>query len=399
MKFTCLYTIANANSDLIQVSIKYTPQFGSINNNNLKVNKMKLLEKTELAGLELKNRMAMAAMTRSRADIYGVVGDMTVKYYTQRASAGLLFTEAIRISEEATGSPLTPGIFTNEQIEAWKKVTQAVHNKGGTIIAQLWHTGRAGHSIDRNGKLPLAPSALPIRGMQHFTSQGMKSYETPQEMSVEEIKQTVKDFGQAAKNAIEAGFDGVELHAANGYLPSQFLAESSNQRTDEYGGSVPNKVRFVLEVMQELINTVGGNKVGIKISPFHPYGDMILDDPIGTYTYLIEELNKLDFAYVELMKRSPYFPSPSHYPEDDEIELFGKIIEQTVIANAGYDKVSAEVELEKGIAKLVSFGTLFLANPDLPKRFEKHTALNEPDRATMFGGGEEGYIDYPFLNE
>ncbi|MCX2682059.1 alkene reductase [Galbibacter sp. EGI 63066] len=360
---------------------------------------MKLLEKTELAGLKLKNKMAMSAMTRSRADIHGIVGDITVQYYTQRVSAGLIFTEAIRISEEATGSPLTPGIYTNEQIEAWKKVTKSVHDHGGLIIAQLWHTGRVGHSIDRNGKLPLAPSPLPIQGMQHFTSQGMKDYETPQEITLEEIKQTVKDYGQAAKNAIEAGFDGVELHAANGYLPSQFLAESANQRTDEYGGSIPNKARFTVEVMQELINTVGGDKVGVKISPFHPYGDMILDDPAETYTYLIKELNKLDFAYVELMKSSPYFPSPSHYPEDDEIELFGKIIEQTVIANAGYDKDSAGAELEKGIAQMVSFGTLFLANPDLPKRFEKDAALNEPDRATMFGGGEQGYIDYLFLKE
>ncbi len=360
---------------------------------------MKLLEETQLGNLTLKNRMAMSAMTRSRADINGVVGDITVQYYTQRVSAGLIFTEAIRISEEATGSPLTPGIYTNEQIEAWKKVTKSVHDQGGVIIAQLWHTGRVGHSIDRNGKLPLAPSPLAIQGMQHFTSQGIKDYETPQEITITEIKQTVKDYGQAAKNAIKAGFDGVELHAANGYLPSQFLAESANQRTDEYGGSIPNKVRFTAEVMQELINAVGGDKVGVKISPFHPYGNMILDDPAATYTYLIEELNKLDFAYVELMKRSSYFPSPSHYPQEDEIELFGKIIKQTVIANTGYDKTSAEAELEKGIAQMVSFGTLFLANPDLPKRFEKDTTLNEPDKATMFGGGEQGYIDYPFLNE
>jgi len=359
---------------------------------------MKLLEKTQLGNLTLKNKMVMSAMTRSRADINGVVGDMTVLYYTQRVSAGLIFTEAIRISEEATGSPLTPGIYTNEQSEAWKKVTKSVHDHGGLIVAQLWHTGRAGHSIDRNGKLPLAPSPLPIQGMQHFTSQGLKDYETPQEISINEIRQTIKDYGQAAKNAIEAGFDGVELHAANGYLPNQFLAESANQRTDEYGGSIPNKARFVLEVMQELINAVGGDKVGIKISPFHPYGNMVLDNPVGTYTYLIEELNKLDFAYVELMKRSPNFPSPSHYPADDEIELFGSMIQQTVIANAGYNKASAEVELQKEIADLISFGTLFLANPDLPARFEKDALLNEPDRATMFGGGEQGYIDYPFLN-
>ena len=360
---------------------------------------MKLLEKTQLGNLALKNKMAMSAMTRSRAGHNGIVGDLTVQYYTQRVSAGLIFTEAIRISEEATGSPLTPGIYSSNQIDAWKKVTKSIHDHGGLIIAQLWHTGRVGHSIDRNGKLPLAPSALPIQGMQHFTSQGLKDYEIPQEITIDEIRQTIKDYGQAAKNAIHAGFDGVELHAANGYLPSQFLAESANQRTDEYGGSIPNKARFVLEVMQELIRAVGGDRVGIKISPFHPYGDMVLDNPVGTYTYLVEQLNKLNFAYVELMKRNPYFPSPAHYPADDEITLFGKMIQQTVIANAGYDKVSGESELEKGIAGLVSFGTLFLANPDLPKRFEKDAVLNQPDRATMFGGGEQGYIDYPFLND
>jgi N-ethylmaleimide reductase len=359
---------------------------------------MKLLEKATLGDLSLKNSMVMSAMTRSRADLKGVVGDMTVQYYTQRADAGLMLTEAIRISEEATGSPLTPGIYTPEQIIAWKNVTQAVHAHGGLIVAQLWHTGRAGHSIDRNGKLPLAPSARPITGAQHFTSQGPKDYEMPQEITLDEIQQTIRDYGQAAKSAIEAGFDGVELHAANGYLPSQFLAESANQRTDDYGGSIPNKARFVLEVMQELIDVVGGGKVGIKLSPFHPYGDMVLDDPAGTYTYLIEELNKLNFAYVELMRRSPYFPSPAHYPADDEIALFGSRIKQTVIANAGYDKASAEAELEKDIAKLVSFGTLFLANPDLPKRFELDAELNQPDRAIMFGGGAQGYIDYPSLN-
>ena len=360
---------------------------------------MKLLEKTQLGNLTLKNKMVMSAMTRSRADQNGIVGDLTIQYYTQRVSAGLIFTEAIRISEEATGSPLTPGIYSSDQIEAWKKVTKSVHDHGGLIIAQLWHTGRVGHSVDRNGKLPIAPSALPIQGMQHFTSQGLKDYETPQEITIDQIKQTIKDYGQAAKNAMLAGFDGVELHAANGYLPAQFLAESANQRTDEYGSSIPNKVRFILEVMQELISEAGGEKVGIKISPFHPYGNMILDDPAGTYTYLFEELNKLDFAYVELMRRSPYFPSPSHYPADDEIELFGKMIKQTVIANAGYDKTSGEAELEKGIAKLISFGTLFLANPDLPKRFKKDAALNEPDRATMFGGDAQGYIDYPSLDD
>lgn len=360
---------------------------------------MKLLEKTQLGDLSLKNRMVMAAMTRGRADGNGLVGEMTVEYYSQRAGAGLLLTESIRISEEATGSPLTPGIFTNQQIEAWKKVTTAVHDKGGVIIAQLWHTGRIGHSVDRTGKLPFAPSPLPIRGMRHFTSQGMMDYEIPQEMTILDIKQTIKDYGQAAKNAIAAGFDGVQLHAANGYLPSQFLAESANQRTDGYGGSIPNKARFVLEVMQELISAVGSEKVGIKISPFHPYGDIVLDDPAGTYTYLIEELNKLDFAHVELMKRNPNFPSPEHYKAENEIEFFGRKIRHTVIANGGYDKASAEAELENGIAKLISFGTLYIANPDLPERFEKNAVLSKIDRATMFGGGKNGYIDYPRWNE
>ncbi|MGM8361251.1 alkene reductase [Flavobacterium sp. ARAG 55.4] len=359
---------------------------------------MKLFEKTYLGNVSLKNRMVMAAMTRGRTDINGLVGNMTVEYYTQRASAGMLLTESIRISEEATGSPLTPGIFTNQQMDAWKKVTASVHDKGGVIVAQLWHTGRMGHSVDRNGRLPFAPSPLPVRGMQHFTSQGKKDYEIPQEMTIQEIKRTIKDYGQAAKNAIAAGFDGVQLHAANGYLPNQFLAESANQRKDDYGGSIPKNARFVLEVMQELISAVGSEKVGIKLSPFHTYGDMILDDPAATYTYLIEELNKLDFAHVELMRRSSSFPSPEHYTAENEIEFFGRMIRQTLIANSGYDKASAEAELEKGIANLISFGTLYIANPDLPERFEKNAGLSKPDRATMFGGGKQGYTDYPLWN-
>lgn len=360
---------------------------------------MKLLEQATLGTKTLKNKMVMAAMTRSRADVNGVIGDLTVQYYTQRASAGLILTEAINISEQAIGSPLTPGLYTQEQIKAWKKVTKSVHDKGGVIYAQLWHTGRVGHSADKKGGLPVAPSAIAITGMQHFTSQGMKEYETPHALTVDEIKQIIRDFGQAAKNAIEAGFDGVQLHAANGYLPNQFLVESANQRTDEYGGSVENNSRFVLEVMQELINTVGGDKVGIKISPLHPYAGIVHTDPVATFTYLIEELNKLDFAFVELMKKSPMFPLLPHYPKDDEIELFGRQIKNTLVANTGYTKESAETELEKGIADVISFGVSFLANPDLPKRFKLNAELNSPDKTTMFSGSAMGYTDYPFLAE
>ena len=232
---------------------------------------MKLLEPTTLGPYALKNHMVMAAMTRSRADTSGVVGPLTVEYYAQRASAGLIISEAINISPDAIGSPLTPGLYTAEQIAAWKQVTDAVHAKGGLIYAQLWHTGRVSHSVERGGKLPSAPSAVKIEGMQHFTSQGPKDFEVPHAMTVEEIRQTIADYGTAASNAMRAGFDGVELHAANGYLPQQFLSDSTNQRTDEYGGSIASKARFTLEAMRAIIDAVGGDRVGIKISPLHPY--------------------------------------------------------------------------------------------------------------------------------
>ena len=358
---------------------------------------MKLLEPIKLGGYTLKNRMVMSAMTRSRANANGVVGNLTGTYYTQRASAGLIISEGINISEQALGSPFTPGLYTQEQVETWKTVTQSVHDRGGKIYAQLWHTGRLGHSADRNGVLPVAPSAIAITGMQHFTSQGLKDFETPHELTVTEIKQIVEDYAQAAKNAVEAGFDGVELHAANGYLPNQFLADSANQRTDKYGGNIENRSRFILEVIQALINTVGGDKVGIKISPLHPYAGIVHSDPIADFTYLFNELNRMDIAFVELMKRNPMFPALPQYPKDDEIELFGKLSKHTLIANTGYNRDTAEAELQKGIATLVSFGAAFLANPDLPKRFELNAELNQADRNTMFGGNEKGYTDYPFL--
>lgn len=358
---------------------------------------MKLFESVKLGNLTLKNRMAMAPMTRSRANQDGIVGELTTLYYTQRASAGLIISEAINISEQAQGSPFTPGIYTKEQIEAWKKVTKSVHEAGGIIYAQLWHTGRVGHSVDKKGDLPVAPSAIAITGQQHFTSQGPKDYETPRALTITEIGQIIGDYAQAAKNAIEAGFDGVELHAANGYLPHQFLAESANHRTDEYGGSIENNSRFILEVMQAIVQAVGGTKTGIKISPFQPYGSIVTEDPVATFNYLIGELNKMEIAFVELMKRSPMFPLLPGYPETDEVTLFGKLVAHTLIVNTGYDKEAGEADLQSNVADIISYGSLFLANPDLPKRFKSGAALNQPDMATMFGGGEKGYTDYPFL--
>jgi len=357
---------------------------------------MKLLDPIKIGDIMLKNSLAMAPMTRSRAKMDGVVGESTILYYTQRASAGLIISEAINISKQATGSPLTPGIYTQEQIQAWKKVTQAVHEKGGTIYAQLWHTGRVGHSLVKNGALPVAPSAIGIQGQQHFTMEGMKDYETPHALTIEEIQQIVQDYKLAASNAIEAGFDGVELHAAFGYLPNQFLADSSNQRVDQYGGSVVNQNRFVVEVMNAIVDAVGVNKAAIRLSPTSTYNNISHQQPMEQFSLLIEHLNSLPLTYLHLMK-VPFPPDKfPHYPTD-VIAALGKLSKHPVVANCGYTRESGEAELKNGIAKMISYGTLFLANPDLPKRFELNAELNQADRATMYGGKDQGYIDYPFL--
>lgn len=359
---------------------------------------MKLFKAAKIGNLQLKNSMAMAPMTRSRADFNGVVGPSTVLYYKQRSSAGLIISEAINISKQATGSPMTPGIYTDEQIAAWKKVTAAVHQEGGAIFAQLWHTGRVGHSLVKHGELPVAPSPIAIEGQQHFTMEGMKDYETPRELSTEEVKSIVQQYKQAAINAIEAGFDGVELHAAFGYLPNQFLVESSNQRSDAYGGSIENRSRFVVEVMDAMVQALGADKVGIKLSPSIPYNSMIDSDPTALYQHLLSELDKLPLAYVQLM--NAMFPTDKlpQYPRD-VLGVFSPATKHLIMANGGYTRDSGEAELEKGSAALISYGSLFISNPDLPKRFELNAALNEPNRATMYGGQDQGYIDYPFLDE
>ncbi len=358
---------------------------------------MKLLESIKLGQHTLQNRMVMAPMTRSRADFKGLVSASTVLYYTQRASAGLIISEGINISNQALGSPLTPGLHTDAQIQAWKHVTNAVHEKGGVIYAQLWHTGRVGHTLVKNGELPVAPSAIRIEGQQHFTMEGPKEYETPHALTLEEINQIKQDYKQAALNAIEAGFDGVELHAAFGYLPNQFLADSANHRTDNYGGNHENKNRFVLEVMQELVNAIGNDKAAIRLSPTSTYNNITHTNPLEQFTLLIDELNKLPLSYIHLMNVP--FPTDQfpNYPINT-IDTFGKLSKHPVIANCGYTRETGEAEIEKGIAQLISYGSLFLANPDLPKRFELNAELNQPDRATMYGGQDKGYIDYPFLN-
>lgn len=360
---------------------------------------MKILTPITMSNMHLKNRMVMAPMTRSRADETGLVGPLTTLYYQQRASAGLIISEGINISEQAIGLPFTPGIYTANQIESWKNVTAAVHAAGGKIFAQLWHTGRAAHSSNKNGVMSVAPSAIGINIQTVFTEFGRLPFETPHELNTSEVKQVIRDYRQAAANAIEAGFDGVELHAAFGYLPNQFLSESSNTRTDEYGGSIENRSLFTLEVMKNLLEAAGTEKVGIKLSPSSIYHDVFDTYPVELYSYLLRELDKLPLAYIQLMQ--PMYPidDQPQYPLD-VLEAYGNLINKPLIINAGYTRETAEEVIKDKKADLVSFGALFLANPDLPERFRLNAPLNEPDSAKMYGGGDEkGYTDYPFFEQ
>ncbi len=357
---------------------------------------MKLLTSTRLGKLHPRNRVVMAPMTRSRADAAGIVGESTVRYYVQRATAGLIITEATNVSADAVGSPRTPGIWSDAQVEAWKKVTSAVHAEGGTIVMQLWHTGRVGHSDVRGGRLPVAPSAVAILGQKHITPTGPKDYEVPHALTNDEVRATIDDFAHGAKNARTAGFDGVELHGAFGYLPHQFLVDSANQRTDEYGGTVENRARFVLEVMARLVGVWGEGRVGIRLSPTLAYNGMVDSDPLATFSYLIEQLNALPLAYLHLMRATPdavRFPS---WPRDT-IATFGPLFRGALLVNGGFDRDSAEAVVEADHAQGVSFGAPFVSNPDLVHRFAAGAPLAAGDRSTFYGGGEKGYVDYPAL--
>lgn len=357
---------------------------------------MNLLTPTQLGKLNLPNRVVLAPMTRSRADADGIIGDLTVKYYVQRATAGLIITEATNISPEAKGSPMTPGIWSSEQVEAWKKVTSAVHAAGGTIVMQLWHTGRVGHSAVREGLLPVAPSAIGIQGQQAFTPKGPQDYEVPHALTTDEVRATIGDYARAAQNAKTAGFDGVELHGAFGYLPHQFLVDSANQRTDAYGGSIENRARFVLEVMDQLVGVWGAGRVGIRLSPTLAYNGMVDSDPLATFGYLITKLNALPLAYLHLMRAKPDAERFPTWPQDT-LAAFGPLFNGKLLLNGGYDRDSAEAVLSSGTAHAVSFGAPFIANPDLVYRFEVGAPLAASDRNTFYSGGEKGYADYPAL--
>ncbi|MFF9819308.1 alkene reductase [Streptomyces sp. NPDC014006] len=345
-----------------------------------------------LGGRRLASRIVMAPMTRSRA--YGPGAEPTelmATYYAQRATAGLIVTEGIQPSAAGQGYPNTPGLHTPGQVAAWRQVTDAVHREGGVIFAQLMHTGRIGHpSLLPEGLVPVAPSAVTAKG-QVFTHEGPKEFVTPKELSEAEIRQTIADFADAARNAIEAGFDGVEIHGANGYLIHQFLAPNTNLRTDAWGGEVEGRIRFAVEVTTAVTEAIGGDRVGLRISPGNQYNDITEDDPAEVYEALLARLAGLDLAYLHLMEG----------PDRDLTARLRRAWPGTFVVNPfTYPEVTGPEALqliEDGRADMIAYGALFLANPDLPARLAADGPFNSPDPSTFYGGDHRGYTDYPAL--
>ena len=344
----------------------------------------------ELGALALKNRIVMAPMTRSRAGAGNVPHALNATYYAQRASAGLIVSEATQISPQGVGYPGTPGIHSRAQIEGWKLVTRAVHERGGRIFLQLWHVGRISHpSLQPNGGLPVAPSAIRPAG-EVYTANGPQPFVTPRALSTEEIAGVIDDFRKAAINAIAAGADGVELHAANGYLIDQFLRDGSNQRSDRYGGTLQNRARLLLEVTRAIVEVCGAGRVGVRLAPVSSFNDMRDSDPQRTFEYAAAQLSGFGLAYLHVVETGA----------DQQPFDFGRLrraFAGEYIANGGYTRERAEQALTLGDADMIAFGSAFLANPDLPERFAAAAALNRPDAATFYGGDAKGYIDYPPL--
>jgi N-ethylmaleimide reductase len=344
----------------------------------------------QLGELRLANRIVMAPMTRNRA-VAGNPTQHTVTYYAQRASAGLIITEGVQPSAIGQGYPNTPGLHTAEQVAAWRTVTDAVHAAGGVIFAQLLHNGRIGHpSVLPDGLAPVGPSPVAAAG-KIFTGAGVEDFVTPDELTEDGIAQTVADFADAARNAIAAGFDGVEVHGANGYLLHQFLSTNANQRTDRWGGSVAGRIRLVTEVVRVVADAIGASRTALRVSPGNPFNDIVEDGYPETYQALVAELDPLGLAYLHIAEG----------PDRDLTLLLRKQWSGTLIlAPHTGDRPTGPAELEllaDGTADLISFGALFLANPDLPARLAAGGPFNTPDRATYYGGDERGYTDYPTL--
>ena len=343
----------------------------------------------QLGRLSLKNRFVMAPLTRNRAGAGEAPTALNAEYYAQRAGAGLIVSEGTQPSAVGQGYPHTPGLHTDEQVAGWRLVADAVHARGGAIVAQLMHAGRIGHpSI--SGSQSVAPSAITPAG-EVFTPDGMQPYQEPRALATDELPGVVAEYVDAARRAVEAGLDGVELHAANGYLLHQFLADGSNQRTDAYGGSPANRARFVVEVATAVAGAIGADRVGIRISPGHPFGDIVETEVEETYAALVEGLAPLGLLYLHVLEG----------PDTTYAEPLRKAFDGPVIANDGFTTTStldkAQELVDAGQADLVAFGRLFIANPDLVERFRTGAELNEPDASTFYGGGEHGYTDYPAL--
>lgn len=345
--------------------------------------------------LRLKNRAVMAPLTRSRAEAGNLPSSMAATYYSQRAGAGLVITEATQAGSGGQGYIATPGIYSEAQVQAWKKVTDAVHQKGGLIFVQLWHVGRISHPDFRGGELPVAPSAIAPRGVQTYTAQGLKDIPVPRALRTDEIPALIEEFRQGAKNAKAAGFDGVEVHGANGYLLDQFLEDGTNERKDQYGGSVENRARLLLEVIAAVTEVWGSDRVGVRLSPGGTFNDMCDCHPQETFGYVVRQLAPLKLAYLHLIEPSP--PQGEHPMPDLSARFFRPLYPGTLIVAGGYTLERANSALQSGLADLVAFGQLYLANPDLVERFRRGAPLNAPDSKTFYGGGAQGYTDYPAL--
>ena len=315
-------------------------------------------------------------------------------YYAQRASAGLIISEATQISRLGIGYPCTPGIHTPEQVNGWKKVTQAVHDKGGRIFLQLWHVGRISHSSYHPGELPVAPSAIKPAG-EVYTFDGMKAYETPRALSVEEIEAIVKEYVHGAKNAIEAGFDGVEIHSANGYLLDEFLRDGTNIREDEYGGSIENRSHFLFDVIKAVTAEIGAERTGLRLSPSGTFNDMTDSDPQKHFTYVCNKLNDFDLAYLHIVDALE--GDIRHGANVVELSALRDAYKGVLITCGGYDKDRGNTAIKDNLADAVAFGVLYIANPDLVERFKADAALNEAEIETFYTQDEKGYTDYPFM--
>ncbi len=355
-----------------------------------------LFTPTRLGAIEMRNRIAMAPLTRNRAIQGRVPNPLAIQYYQQRASAGLLIAEATQISPLGQGYLDTPGIYSQDQIDAWKKITDAVHAAGGRIVLQLWHVGRISHtSLLPEGQVPVAPSALRANG-KTFTANGFEDVSEPRALRLDEIPGLIQDFRQAARNAITAGFDGVEVHAANGYLIDQFLRDGSNKRTDEYGGSVENRTRLLDEVVRAIASEIGADRTGVRLSPVTPANDAADSNPQPLFERAVERLDAIgDLAFIHVIEGATG-GARDNLPFD-YAALRGKF-RGAWIANNGYDKDSAEQAIASGYADVIAFGRAFISNPDLVERLRLGVSLSPMDPDTLYGGGAHGYTDYPSVS-